>query len=644
MSRRRTRRDGLVSGEAHFVQMIEWLAMEAEAERERLEQRIRDQASSNAEASGETLLNLVIRDHRPVLGDHVELRLERKSSGSPLPWHRLRPGAPVILSSWPSGTSRFVSGVVSGRGDSHLSVTVADWPEFDRIRVDAANDETTMRRQREALDAARSSRGRVGRHRDIAMGEKSPEFSDVAALGFKSDLNPSQQSAVQFALSARDLAIIHGPPGTGKTTTVAELICQIADRGESVLATAPSNTAVDNLVERLLRLGVPLVRLGHPARVARHLHDYTLDGQVQQHENAAVIESLLREADELDRKAGKYTRAKPPKGAKAEMRREARTLIREARALERQAIRHVLDRAPVICSTLAVPFDLLDDRWFDWAVIDEACQATEPASWVPMLRADRIVLAGDPFQLPPTILSVPAAEQGFAVSLLERLMQIHGPKVTRMLTTQYRMHRDIMNFPSAMFYSGELQADTSVETHELTELQSLEPVELFAGPATFIDTAGAGWEEEVEPDGESRFNRSEAEWVARVVGRLLQAGCTAEQIAVIAPYAAQVRLLRDLCPEPSVEIDTVDGFQGREKDVVIISLVRSNAAGEVGFLQEIRRTNVAMTRARKKLIMIGDGATLSGHPFYQQMLEHFQEQDAWRSLWSLPGELGAASP
>lgn len=640
MSRRRTRRGGQLSGESHFVQMIEWLAMEAEAERERLEQRIRDQASANAEASGETLLNLVIRDHRPVLGDRVELRLERKTAGAPLPWHRLRPGAPVILSSWPAGSTRFLSGVVSGRGDSHLSVTVADWPEFDRIRVDAANDETTMRRQREALDAVRRSRGRVGRHRDVAMGERTPEFFDVATPSFQSDLNESQRSAVQFALSSGDLAIIHGPPGTGKTTTVAELIYQIAERGESVLATAPSNTAVDNLVERLLKLGVPLVRLGHPARVARHLHDYTLDGQVQQHENAEVIEALIREADQLDRKAGKYTRAKPPKGAKAEMRREARMLIREARALERQAIRHVLERAPVICSTLAVPFDLLDDRWFDWAIVDEACQATEPATWVPMLRADRVVLAGDPFQLPPTILSVPAAEQGFSVSLLERLMQVHGASVTRMLTTQYRMHRDIMNFSSTEFYAGQLQADPSVETHQLAEIQTLEPVELFAGPTTFVDTAGAGWEEEVEPDGESRFNRCEAEWVARVVEKLLSGGCTSDQIAVIAPYAAQVRLLRELCPEPSVEIDTVDGFQGREKDIVIITLVRSNAEGEVGFLQEIRRTNVAMTRARKKLIMIGDGATLSGHPFYQRLLEHFQSRDAWKSLWTLPGDLG----
>ena len=300
----------------------------------------------------------------------------------------------------------------------------------------------------------------------------------------------------------------------------------------------------------------------------------------------------------------------------------------------------MLDRAPVICSTLAVPFDLLDDRWFDWAIVDEACQATEPATWVPMLRADRIVLAGDPFQLPPTILSVPAAEQGFSVSLLERLMQVHGASVTRMLTTQYRMHRDIMDFPSAEFYAGQLRADPSVETHQLAEIQTLEPVELFAGPTTFVDTAGAGWEEEVEPDGESRFNRCEAEWVARVVEKLLSGGCTSDQVAVIAPYAAQVRLLRDLCPEPSVEIDTVDGFQGREKDVVIITLVRSNAEGDVGFLQEIRRTNVAMTRARKKLIMIGDGATLSGHPFYQRLLEHFQSHDAWKSIWTLPEALG----
>lgn len=294
----------------------------------------------------------------------------------------------------------------------------------------------------------------------------------------------------------------------------------------------------------------------------------------------------------------------------------------------------MLDDARVICATLTGLDDwVLGRRRFDLAVLDEACQSTEPASWVPLLRCDKVVLAGDPCQLPPTILSPEAANKGLSISLMERVMSTLGPDVSRLLTVQYRMHAAIMGFSSAEFYRNELVAADSVVSHRLCDLPGVTADPLTETPVTFVDTAGAGYDEQEEEDTDSRLNPQEAGLAARYVRRLLDAGVRTEDIAVITPYAGQVRRLRELLPVPGLEIDSVDGFQGREKEAVVISLVRSNPAGEIGFLADVRRTNVALTRARRKLVVVGDSATLAGHPFYARMLEHFERAEAYRSVW-----------
>jgi ATP-dependent RNA/DNA helicase IGHMBP2 len=244
-----------------------------------------------------------------------------------------------------------------------------------------------------------------------------------------------------------------------------------------------------------------------------------------------------------------------------------------------------------------------------------------------------VVLAGDHCQLPPTVVSTQAVAEGFAISLFERLMNMCGSQIARRLTTQYRMHQAIMDFSSREFYEGQLVADPSVEQHLLSDLPGVEGNAFTQSPVEFIDTAGAGYEEEIEPDGESRLNPQEATLVARKVEALVAAGVAPADIAVIAPYAAQVRLLRTRLDLPGLEIDSVDGFQGREKEAVVISLVRSNAAGEIGFLADVRRTNVAMTRARRKLLLIGDSATLSSHPFYGRLLEYVERVGGYRTVW-----------
>jgi predicted DNA helicase len=272
-------------------------------------------------------------------------------------------------------------------------------------------------------------------------------------------------------------------------------------------------------------------------------------------------------------------------------------------------------------------------RRFDLVVIDEACQSTEPGCWIPVTRAERVVLAGDHCQLPPTVLSTEAARQGFGVSLFERLVACYGTKAVRQLDVQYRMHRAIMDFSSGEFYEGALLADATVEDHRLAGLPGVTPGPTVDVPLEFVDTAGAGYDEEIEPDGESRLNRRETDVVVRKVNELIAAGVASEAIGVISPYAAQVRLLRSSLPNPALEIDTVDGFQGREKEAIVISLVRSNERGEIGFLADTRRMNVAMTRARRKLIVVGDSATLGSDAFYARMIGYFETQGAYRTVW-----------
>jgi predicted DNA helicase len=447
-------------------------------------------------------------------------------------------------------------------------------------------------------------------------------------------LDASQEEAVRFALSARDLAIIHGPPGTGKTTTVVELIRRAVRRGEKVLACAPSNLAVDNLLERLLAGGERAVRLGHPARVLPALREHTLDLMVEDHDDTRLARKLAKAAFALFRKAGKWTRAKPEPGARRDMRQEAREMLADARRLEARAVERILDAASVLCATTTgLDSEILGQRRYDLAVIDEAGQSTEPGCWIPLLRANRVVLAGDHCQLPPTIVSQEAERAGFGLSLLERLVTLFGPAVTRRLNVQYRMHEAIMAFPSAQFYDGTLQADDSVRGHLLRDLPGVAANPLTGTPVQFIDTAGAGYDEEVEVGGESRLNRQEAALVCRKVRALVEAGVSAADVAVIAPYAAQVRLLREQLRMPGLEIDSVDGFQGREKEAVVLSLVRSNAEGEVGFLADVRRMNVALTRARRKLLVVGDSATLSAHAFYQELFTWFETAGAYHTVW-----------
>ena len=623
--------------EDHFERLIRLLEIEAEAEAQRTAQSLSRLSPAEAEKSGHSLLGLMVNEQHAGLGGHVLVTLGKRSGGR-LPWTRLSVGSPVMLSDNDGGDR--CRGVVSDRASSSIQVAlyqpIDDSGGGGTFRLDLSNDEVALQRQKSALQRIRGASGdRLAALRRVLLGQVAPSFQKCQPVKLMaSALNDSQADAVACALSAADLAMIHGPPGTGKTTTVVEVIRQAVRRGEKVLACAPSNLGVDNIFERLLGTGEKAVRLGHPARVLPELREQTLDLMVDRHDDMRLSRKLTREARALFDKAARFTRARPAVGEKQAMREEAKQMLSDARRLESQVVEQILDSVDVLCATLTgLDSEILGRRTFDLAVVDEACQTTEPACWMPLLRSDRLILAGDHCQLPPTVISKEAASGGFGVSLFERLMAMYGENASWRLTVQYRMHEAIMNFSSGQFYESSLIAAKVVAAHRLHDLPEVEESELTIAPVDFIDTAGAGYDEGPEPDGESRLNESEARLVARKVEALLTAGLIGRQIAVIAPYAAQVRLLRELLTAEGLEIDTVDGFQGREKEAVVISLVRSNGDGQIGFLADVRRMNVALTRARRKLIVIGDSATIGSHPFYQQMLEYFEAIGAYHTVW-----------
>lgn len=620
----------------HFTKMARWLDMERAAETA--------QAAEWLEAAGDrdsstTLTNLVIRSEDTGLGGHALLVLGRANAKQALPATRLVVGSPIRLAEHNQKSGRAQRGVITRIEKNEIEAALAKAPDVEGenpvFRIDAADDETAMQRARAALARARNAQGdRLSELRDVCLGLREPEFDPIAEPKFEdSNLNESQRAAVAFAGSARDVAVIHGPPGTGKTRTLVELIRQAVLQGKKALVCAPSNLGVDNLFERLLACGTNAVRVGHVARVLPRLQDQCLTSLVPKHRDRKLIKKLRLEAADLFRKADKSSRGLD-RCARQSLRAEARDLLAEARDMEAGIAQEIIDKAEVVCVTnTGIVSDLLGARRFDLAVIDEACQCAEPSCWIPMLRADRLVLAGDHCQLPPTVISREAAGEGFSVSMQERLAELYGERICKPLLVQYRMHEEIMRHSSAQFYNGRLRADEFVAAHLLRDLDGVREDELTDCAVRFIDTSGSSFEEEREAAGASLANPEEAALAIKKAKDLIALGVRPNDIAIITPYTAQVRRLREAMDDAAVEIGSIDGFQGREKEAVIISLVRSNKDKEIGFLKDTRRMNVALTRARRKLIVIGDSSTISDHPFYSALLEHFDAIGAYHGVW-----------
>ncbi|NXC35672.1 SMBP2 protein, partial [Campylorhamphus procurvoides] len=453
---------------------------------------------------------------------------------------------------------------------------------------------------------------------------------------FNPSLDESQREAVSFSLAQRELAIIHGPPGTGKTTTLVEIILQAVHQGLKVLCCAPSNVAVDNLVERLASSKTQILRLGHPARLLEPIQQHSLDAVLARGDSAHIVADIRKDIDQ----AWAKTKKAQDKGERSHFLSEIKSLRKELKEREETAMASALSHASVVLATNTGassdgPLKLLPENHFDLVVIDECAQALEASCWIPLLKAPKCILAGDHKQLPPTIISPRAAAQGLALSLMERLVQHYGQRAVRMLTVQYRMHRDIMAWASTELYGSQLSAHPCVAQHLLRDLPGVSSTEETTIPLLLIDTAGCGLFELEEEDEQSKGNPGEVQLAGLHVQALVEAGVKAKDIAVVAPYNLQVDMLREHLGHrhPELEIKSVDGFQGREKEAVILSFVRSNRKGEVGFLAEERRINVAVTRARRHVAVLCDSHTVGTQPFLRRLLHHFTQHGQVRSAF-----------
>lgn len=625
-----------------FDDLLRLLELERAAEKARYAEEKERLSLADLEAKGLVLLDVEVVEEAVGLGGRFLVTLERADRR---PLARVHNGDLVEVRPRRAEAEETARGIVSRATRTRVQVAFDRAPppfvSEGRLRVDLVPNDVTFDRARSAVMRFKAmDRGQERRKREVILGNEPPRFERPAELDTSRPLNPEQREAVARALAAEDFFLVHGPPGTGKSTVLAEIAVQAVSRGQRLLATAASNAAVDHLLELCLASGLAALRVGHPARVAPHLVQHTLDVVVEEHPDRQVARDLFDEAFELQgyaRKQRRQGRSRERFANARESSAEARRLIEEARRLEKKAVQSVLQRAQVICATCAsLEGGPLAGEEFDLALVDEATQAVEPIALLALLKADRAVLAGDHRQLPPTILSMEAAQRGLAKSLFERLLEDHGEGVKRMLAEQYRMHEQIMSFPSRELYAGQLRAHPSVAGRTLAEVLG-EGATVDAPPVLFLDTAGKGFDEGAPSESESRLNEGEAGLVVARARELLAAGLAPAELAVITPYSAQAALLRERIPELEVEVDTVDAFQGREKDAILVSLTRSNSEGRLGFLNDLRRMNVALTRARRHLFVVGDSATLGGHPFYARFIESVQEAGGYRSAWEWPG-------
>lgn len=635
----------------YFKSLLDLLKTERDEDRQ-LYQKLKQTTSvSQRRANGLAWYPIAIRDQEMSRGDYLTVEVERTTHHDVI--HQLRFGMPAVLFSNHDAESNKVEGTISFVNGNRLKITLRtdelpDWASDGKLGIDLLFDENSYDEMQNACKqaAALSEKPAEGRLVQILTGAKAPGFEPCHGsepnLYFKPDsLNASQAAAVQKILHANDLAIVHGPPGTGKTTTLVQAIkAMIKKDNQQILVVAPSNTAVDLLSDKLSDEGLNVLRVGNPARVSERLLSLTLDYKMAEHSHMKEIKRMKKQASAYLDMAHKYKRnfGKAERDQRKALFAEARNIMKEVDNSEQYIIKDLVAKAQVITATLVgANHYTVRNLKFNTVVIDEAGQALEPACWIPILKAQKVVLAGDHCQLPPTVKSAEAAKNGLATTLLEKCVAKH-PEAVVLLEEQYRMNEMIMGYSSSTFYEDRLKAHISVASHVLFSNDN---------PLVFVDTAGCGFDEKTEQT--STYNPEEAAFLFRHLTQLVSALDSHYQpenfpsIAIISPYKQQIDTLKEQflsspalkVYEHKIAINTIDSFQGQERDIVYISMTRSNPENRIGFLSDIRRMNVAMTRARKKLVVIGDSATLSQFPFYSNFITWAQDRNAYQSAWEL---------
>jgi ATP-dependent RNA/DNA helicase IGHMBP2 len=632
-------------------QVQELLKIEQEEDRQQYKIKSLKSTIQERKDMGFCWYPVVISKEEIGFGNKVVIELERTSGRDQL--HLFQTGKAAALFS-NSGERNSLNGVIVGLKRNKILLAtnkedLPDWIDDGKLGIDLTFDEMSYREMEFALKKTiEATKSRHAELRDVLLGIKEPVFTDAKVPEIAA-LNDSQNEAVRKVAQAKDVAIIHGPPGTGKTTTLVQAILYTLKTQKRLLVTAPSNTAVDLLTEKLANEGVNVIRIGNPSRVSDVLLEHTLDAQIMDHKAYKDLKTVRKTAEEYKRMAYQFKRKF---GHEERMQRqlykaESNRLLDEADNIEHYITEDLLEHVQVItCTLVGAANKAIRHLHYDTVFIDEAAQALEPACWVPISRTNRVVLAGDHCQLPPTVKSFLADQKGLSKTLFEKCIE-RQPNVSVMLKTQYRMHHHIMQFSNEQFYNGELTA------HESVHSSDLHGYDTFFKPGLaveFIDTAGCGYNEVVNPEAQSSANPEEADLLLNHLQLLLKDYVQDEEVAplrigVIAPYRAQINYLQDkvehmphlheLYQKRELSIGTVDSFQGQERDIIYISMVRSNETGEIGFLSDIRRMNVGMTRAKKKLVIVGDSATLSNHPYYDAFLKYTESINAYKSAWEL---------
>lgn len=655
----------------YFKDLQEAVKLERQADRLLYQKIIEMSSVADRRAEGLAWYPVAIRGTEMSKGDYLTVELERTTHLDTA--HQLRFGMPAALFSNHDAKNNRIEGIITHQSGNSLKLLLytddlPDWSGDGKLGVDLLFDENSYEEMTDALRSAAllAEKGPEGKLIRILTGREALTAQDpvsgtlanewnISDRGIANDfnalnnedtrdLNPSQAAAVNKIVNAKALAIVHGPPGTGKTTTVIRAVkAMIKQDGKQILVVAPSNTAVDLLAEKLADEGLSVLRVGNPARVSERLMSLTLDAKMADHKAMKEARNLRKKANEFRNMAHKYKRnfGKAEREQRKALFDEARKIMQEVNNTEQYVMDDLIGKAQVIAATLVgCQHHTVRKLRFHTAVIDEAGQALEPACWIPILKAEKLAMAGDHFQLPPTIKSKEAEKKGLGLTLLEKCVALHPASVS-LLEEQYRMHETIMGYSSKVFYEDKLKAHASVAGRLL-----------FPGdtPLSFVDTAGCGFDE--KPDGTSVTNPEEAEFVFKHLRGLVAelkmhySDKAFPSVAVISPYKQQLVLLKEqLLQSPDlmvysdkISVNTIDSFQGQERDIVYISMTRSNTAGEIGFLADIRRMNVAMTRARKKLVVIGDSATLCQFPFYRDFVDYAEHCKAYQSAWEFAND------
>ena len=546
-----------------------------------------------------------------------------------------------------------LTGTVTEKGARFIKVAfdsrVPRWALKKKVRLDLYANDTTFRRMEDNLKHL-SLKGKNALEYSLNKRNPKENKNNVYIDYIDQSLNESQKIAIENSLKCENFFLIHGPFGTGKTRTLVELISQEVRQNHKVLATAESNAAVDNIVERLvLNKKLKITRLGHPQRVSRENIAHTLAYKVEKHSLNDKISSIQKKIDKLIEKRSDYTKPTPQyrrgfsdsdiiyyaskgKGGRGISSEKMKSMAQwldynleidelhdEIKRIENKMIKDIIEDSDVILSTnSSAALDSISQTKFDVVIVDEASQATIPSVLIPIAKAHRFILAGDHKQLPPTIISDKAHD--LQDTLFESLIEKY-PYKSQLLNVQYRMNKTLMEFPNSEFYNNNLKSDSSVDNINLGDIYDIKDDDVLL----FIDTCDIEKNHEKHlKDSKSIVNHVEARIAIKFANDYLKEGINEKDIGIISPYADQVKLISD---KTDIEVKTVDGFQGREKEIIIISTVRSNDKGEIGFLKDLRRLNVAITRAKRKLIIIGNSHTLKSDETYERLINYVDSKD-----------------